>query len=175
MGDKHGSKWMDQLPFTLLGKRIMYQPDLDASSADLVLGEAIDFPGVFVGDPGPPLNKEQIHKLLHTLHQKAARPIKPMSRHRQEEYYMPESTQKATHVYVKLEKTSPLSPRYRGRYPIVSRPSKSTITVKEGTFISGLPKLATYNWETCKVAHMAEGQQFSFSHAPASTPSQLLA
>ena len=85
--------------------------------------------------------------------------MKPMSRHKQEEVYFPEQIQNATHVYVKLDKSTPLSPRYAGPYPIVSRPSRTTVTVKEGTYVSGIPKLSTYHWETVKIAHMREGQK----------------
>ena len=83
MGDTYQTKWMQRLPFTLLGKRISYQPDLDASSADLVLGTSVHVPGALVGDPGPPLTRSEIHKLLNTLHQRAAIPMKPMSRHKE--------------------------------------------------------------------------------------------
>ena len=70
---------------------------------------------------------------------------------------MPEETKNATHVYVRLDKGNPLAPRFAGPYPIVSRPSKSTITIKEGTFVSGLPKLRTHHWSLCQVAHMRPG------------------
>ena len=158
MGDQYGKNWMKRLPFTLLGKRISYQPDLDASSAELVLGQAVSIPGALVGDPGPSLDRSEIHKLLNTLHQKAAKPQKPMSRHQNPTTYMPAMLKDATHVYVKLDKTTPLSARYAGPFPVVSRPSKSTVTVKEGTYVSGLPKLNTYSWETCKIAHVRPGQ-----------------
>ena len=80
MGDQHQENWMTRLPFTLLGKRISYQPDLDASSAELVLGVTPTVPGALIGQ-APSLDKPAIHKLLNCLHQKAARPQKPMSRH----------------------------------------------------------------------------------------------
>ena len=113
MGDTYQTKWVQRLPFTLLGKRISYQPDLDASSADLVLGTAVHVPGALVGEPGPPLTRPEIHKLLNTLHQKAAIPMKPMSRHKEPDIYFPqENINKATHVYVKLDKSTPLSPLY---------------------------------------------------------------
>ena len=154
MGDTYQSRWMERLPFTLLGKRISYQPDLDTSSAELVLGTTVTVPGALVGDPGPPLNKSEIHKLLNVLHQKAARPSKPMSRHmKPEEIYMPEDIQKATHVYILLDKTNPLSKKYFGPCPIVSRPSKTTVTIKKGTYVSGLPVLTTVHWSLCKVAN----------------------
>ena len=154
MGDQHQEQWMQRLPFTLLGKRISYQPDLDASSAELVLGVTPTIPGALIGQ-APSLTKSEIHKLLNTLHQKAARPQKPMSRHNNDPHiYMPEETKNATHVYVRLDKGNPLAPRFARPFPIVSRPSKSTITIKEGTFVSGLPKLRTHHWSLCQVGHM---------------------
>ena len=99
MGDTHRSEWMQQLPFTLLGRRVALQPDLQASAADLTLGAAPVLPGVFVEE-----DKSQFdpHTFLKTLQIKDAQPPIPMSRNSApDRVYMPDSTQKATHVYVK--------------------------------------------------------------------------
>ena len=143
-----------------MGKRISHQPDLDTSSAKLVLGTTVTVSGALVGDPGPPLNKSEIHKLLNVLHQKAARPSKPMSRHTKfQETYMPEEINKATHVYLKLDKCNPLSAKYFSLCPMVSRPSKSTVTIKDGTYLSGILMLKTVHWSHRKIAHLRPDAQ----------------
>ena len=50
MGNTYRDSWMQQLPFTMLGRRVAFQPDLKCSSADLTLGSAPLIPGVAVPD-----------------------------------------------------------------------------------------------------------------------------
>ena len=38
MVDKHEHKWMDHLPWVLLGRRTALQPDVGASASELALG-----------------------------------------------------------------------------------------------------------------------------------------
>ena len=63
-------------------------------------------------------------------------------------------TDSATHVYVKVENPLGLSSKFEGPYKIISRPSRTQIQVRVGSFVNGLPRLLTYNWSSCKVAHM---------------------
>ena len=65
-------------------------------------------------------------------------------------------TNKVTHVYVKVDEPKGLSPRFEGPYRIMSRPSRSQIQVRVGSFADGSPRLVTYNWQSCKPAHMRE-------------------
>ena len=68
-------------------------------------------------------------------------------------------TKEAKFVYVKVDEPSSLAPRFEGPYPIVSRPSRSTIEVRIGSFANGNPRLQVYNWNTCRVAHLREGAE----------------
>ena len=65
MGNTHRDEWMRALPWVLLGKRVQYQPHLDASSAQLVLAKAPKIPGQLLGEPGPPLNTAQTRAVKH--------------------------------------------------------------------------------------------------------------
>ena len=65
-------------------------------------------------------------------------------------------TEKAKYVYVKVVDPAPLAPRFEGPYLIVNRPSRSTIEVRIGSYVDGSPRLQTYNWNTCKIAHLRE-------------------
>ena len=63
-------------------------------------------------------------------------------------------TEKATHVYVKVEDPQGLSGKFEGPYQIVSRPSRSQVEVRVGSYASGAPRLQTYSWSSCKIAHL---------------------
>ena len=67
------------------------------------------------------------------------------------------TTEKAEFVYVKAhEPKHGLCPRFDGPYKIISRPSRSTVQIKVGTFADGRDRLSTFHWSSCKVAHMRE-------------------
>ena len=68
-------------------------------------------------------------------------------------------TDKATHVYVKVEDPGALCPRFEGPYKITDRPTRSTLQVRLGSFVDGSPRLQVYNWESCKIAHLRPGAQ----------------
>ena len=117
MGDTYQNKWMQRLPWCLLGYRIRYQPALDASAAQMVLGTEISVPGSLICEPGDTLlSKTQVHKLLHELHKKSAIPCKPMSRHGEQQAYMPDETKYVTLVYIRDAKAKPLSQKFLGPF-----------------------------------------------------------
>ena len=152
MGDKHGNQWMRALPWVLLGKRVQVQPDLDVSSAELVYGKTLDLPGHFLSHPGAPLTNVQTKMLVEQLYKMSARPamqtssaVNPLDI---------SYTEKATHVYVKRENPLGLTPLFEGPYKIVSRPSRTTVEVRVGSYVNGQPRLQVYNWSLCKIAHL---------------------
>ena len=155
MGNHHGDKWRRALPWVPLGKRIAFQPDLDTSAALLAFGRSPLIPGQLLGHPGPPLTSLQIKALLEELYRLEARPAMQTSAKVQEIDIS--ETDDVTHVYVKVEEPSGLAPRFEGPYEIVSRPSRSQVQVRVGSFANGLPRLLTYHWSACKPAHMREG------------------
>ena len=159
MGNKERDKWMTALPWVLLGKRIQFQPHLDTSSAQLVLGMSPRIPGQLLGHPGPPLNTAQLKALLNQLYKLADRPGIPTSGKR--EILDIENTQNATHVYVKVDNPQSLCPKFEGPYEIYSRPSRSQVEVKIGLFRDGRPRLLTFNWNSCKLAHLRDGAEIA--------------
>ena len=89
MGDTHKANWMTQLPFTLLGRRVAFQPDLGSSSSFLTIGSSPIIPGLVFPDTPPVEN----HELLKTLQMNAARPPVQMSDHKtNKQIFMPEET-----------------------------------------------------------------------------------
>ena len=154
MGNVHQDKWISALPWVLLGKRVQVQPDLDISASQLVFGKAVSVPGQILGHPGAPLTNLQTRALLEELYKLSARPPVPTSAI--VEPLDLSHTESAKHVYIKKEDPSGLSARFEGPYPIVSRPSRSTIQVRIGSYIDGSPRLQVYNWNLCKVAHLRD-------------------
>ena len=129
MGDIHKNKWMEQLPLTLLGRRVALNPDMQASPAQLALGGDPIIPGVLV--PDSPESKTSSHQLLKTIQQNVDNPPVPMSRHKQpEENYVPTDFNQATHVYVKIDQPANLGQKYVGPHVIVDRPSNTTVQIR---------------------------------------------
>ena len=67
-------------------------------------------------------------------------------------------TENATHVYVKVANPKSLCPRFEGPYKIESRPSRSQVTVRVGSYANGAPRLLTFHWSFCKVANLRSSQ-----------------
>ena len=154
MGNVHRDQWIKALPWVILGRRVSYQPSLDASAAQMVLNMSPVLPGQLVGHPGPPLNTTQLRALLDRLYRMADRPpVQTSGKKFQNDIT---STESATHVYVKVDKPASLCPKFEGPYEIVARPSRSTVTVKVGVSKSGELRTLNYHWSSCKVAHMRE-------------------
>ena len=155
MGNNHGDKWMRALPWVLLGKRVAYQPDLDSSASMLVFGKSVDIPGQVLGHPGPPLNNLQTRALLEEMYKLEANPaIETSSKTTYNDISFTDNT---THVYIKKEDPRGLSPRFEGPYEILSRPSRSQVEVRLGSYVNGEVRKATYHWSSCKPAYNREG------------------
>ena len=155
MGNTERDRWMEALPWVLLGRRVAYQPNLDASSAQMVLGMAPKIPGQLLGHPGPPLNRVQTRHLLDKLYKMSDRPPIPTSG--KTEILDIDNTLAVTHVYVKKDNPQSLCPLFEGPYEIYSRPSRSQVELKVGLFKDGSPRLLTFHWSSCKPAMMSAG------------------
>ena len=157
MGNTNRDQWMKALPWVLLGRRVAFQPSLDASSAQMVLGMSPRIPGQILGHPGPPLNNIQLKGLLNQLYRFHDRPAMPMSGKR--ETFDIDNTLDVTHVYVKVDNPQSLCPKFEGPYEVYSRPSRSQVEVKIGEFKDTRPRLLTFHWSSCKPANLREGAQ----------------
>ena len=122
MGNHHGDQWRRALPWVLLGKRVAFQPDLDASAALLAFRRSPLIPGQLLGEPGPPLTNLQTKALLEELYRLEARPGYQTSS--QAKKIDTSNTDDVTHVYCKEEEPHGLSPRFEGPFQVISRPSR---------------------------------------------------
>ena len=145
MGNEHRDQWYKALPWVLLSQRVRFQPNLDASSAQMVLQMSPRIPGQLLGDPGPPLTNIQTRALLDQLYKMSDRPPVPTSGRRV--FKDISETDEATHIYVKVANPLALQPKWEGPYKILSRPSRSTAEVK-----------SVYHWTSCKVAYLRQDQ-----------------
>ena len=108
--------WYSNLPWVLLGRRTSFQPELNTSPAELVLGSHPRLPGDLL-DAGP----EAVADILESVRTKAARPPVQPSQHRTVPVNFPEKARSATHVYVKRGKKAPLGPAFDGPLEITER------------------------------------------------------
>ena len=150
MGEVHKDQWLRALPWTLLGRRVAFQPQLDASSAQMVYGKSIQIPGQILSQPSDPLTKTQTKSLLGELYRLADRPAIPMSGEHVEKDIS--FTNLVTHVYVSNPDDKSLSRKFEGPWEIISRPSRSRVEVQIGVYANGEPRLQTYSWSSCKIA-----------------------
>ena len=74
MADKYQGKWLDQLPFVLLGKRVTLQPDVGASPCELAMGMNVQIPGQILRDPGELQSEEELKTLLQQVRSNTANP-----------------------------------------------------------------------------------------------------
>ena len=109
-------------------------------------------PGQLLGHPGPPLNNLQVKSLLEELYKLDAR--KALQTSSKPKHFDITNTDDASHVYIKVDEPKGLSPRWEGPYPIVARPSRSQVQVRVGSYVNGAPRLSTYHWSSCQVAHL---------------------
>ena len=100
MGNVHKDKWMQQLPLTLLGRRVSLHEDMNASPAQLTLGGDPVIPGVLMPDHNPE-KQTNYHQLLQQIQASVDTPAVPTSSHAKEKTtYIPKEFESATHVYV---------------------------------------------------------------------------
>ena len=82
-------------------------------------------------------------------------------------------TDSATHVYIKTTNPQSLCPRFEGPYAITSRPSRSQVEVRVGSFANGSARKLVVHWSLCKVAHLRDGAEVA-SRAPLGRPKTTL-
>ena len=113
-------------------------------------------PGALVDDPSPSPGSAKLQELLHGLEAKLNKPATQTSHHGNNISPYTKNTDKATHVYLKLDNPQGLQGRYHGPYKINKRVGESTIEVRTGTFKNGEPRLELHSWHNAKPAVMSE-------------------
>ena len=152
MASEHQGNWLDALPWVMLGRHTVYQPELDASAAEMVMGQCPRIPGDIArsNDPTAP----DIKTLVDNLRKLASKEPIQTNFHGKQPVYWPSSVEKATHVWVEVGKKMPLGPTFEGPYPITKRLGTSCLEVQMGVLNDRSPRLQTVHWNNCQPAVM---------------------
>ena len=159
MGDRHGEKWMDALPWVLLGRRNCYSSRFKTSAADLVYGQTLQVPGSLLQTSTEGVAKEDPEAVLRQLQQKSARPPTPTTGLHDRSLYWPATAAAATHVYINKGKSKighPLDTIKQGPFPILRRVGKSVLDIITGKQANGDDIIERHHWENCQPAAVAD-------------------
>ena len=153
LGQKYQDKWIDLLPWALLGRRTAFNKNLGTSSNELVLGMHVQVPGACVQD----INLEDeplIEDILNKLQIKNNRVAVPTAVNPQTEVETPPES--VTHVYTRQHDVKGLQPKYCGPFLVLSRPSRSTLEIKVGLNKDGSFRKELRTWSDVKPAYLRE-------------------
>ena len=156
MGDKYQDQWIHYLPWALLGIRSAFNSDLGTSSAEMTLGMHPQLPGTVLADPEDiNLSPGHMETILTKLQIKNNRVAVPTSLNKPNPIVdpLPDSI---THVYVKKHDTKGLSVKYIGPFPVISKPTRSTIQIKVGTNKNGSERFEIRHVSDIKIAHLRD-------------------
>lgn len=124
------SKWTHHLPSILLGLRVAFKPDINASPAELVYGQTLRIPGeFFVDSESPKADSETVQNFRNAMQK--LRPT-DTAHHTIPKTFVSKDLALTTHVFVRNDSIRPsLSHPYDGPYEIIKREPKSyTISVR---------------------------------------------
>ena len=122
--------WVDRLPWVLLGLRSAPKEDLQASSAQLVLGQSLRVPGEFLTDV-PGLGPEVFQRLGDKAGAGVFSPV--AAHHCLPRSYVPKNLMSAKYVFIRHDAhRSPLQAPYDGPFRVLEAGHKSFL-VEMGT------------------------------------------
>ena len=153
MANKFQNKWLDQLPWVLLGKRVTLQTDLGASPCELAMGLNVRIPGQILREPGDLPDSETLKELLHQVRVNTNNPPIPTSNHRGPEPKLPPIPEGISHVYTKQHNVTGLQVPYEGPFKVDSWPTKSTVKIEVGIYKSGEKRYEIRHVNDLKIAH----------------------
>ena len=136
-----------------LGQARALQPDIGASPSELTFGKNVWIPGQHLHDPGAPPTELELQRILHNVRNSTNKSEMQPSRHNKPEPPLPGIPLDVTHVYTRQHKAQGLQVPYEGPFPIVERPSWSTVKIDVGAFKSGERRYEIQHRNDIKVAH----------------------
>lgn len=116
-------KWVDILPFVLLGLRSSYKEDLKATTAEMVYGTSLRLPNeYFVNSKTTNGETDFITNLKGIM--SSIKPTQP-SHHGKSSVFVDQHLSTCSHVFVRVDAVrTPLQPTYNGPYKVVERKEK---------------------------------------------------
>ena len=152
MGEEYKDKWYDFLPWILLMKRTAFQKELKTSPAMLTYGRNLSIPGDLLVDPGEPYTEPELEELVRYMQKHNNKLPSPTTHRSQVPVEEPPDT--VTHVYTRQHNRVGLEAPYAGPFPVVARPTRSTVQIKVGLTKAGKDRLEVRHWRDLKIAHM---------------------
>ena len=153
MGDTHQERWLDALPFVLLGKNVAFQPDLDASPSELCFGTNVRIPGQILHDPGSLPDSSTLQEILKAVRTNTLREAKQPSRHNPPEKPLEDLPEDVTEVYARQHKTTGLQTPFEGPFKIHKRLTKSVIQLEVGVYKDGSKRFELRHLNDLRLAH----------------------
>ena len=153
MGEVHQDKWMDVLPFVLLGRRVAFQPDMGASASEMTFGKNVTIPGEILCDPESEEGQEAHKKLLSLVKASTNRDICQPSAHSKVEPKLTGLPEGTTHVYTKQHQTTGLQSHFEGPFEIAEKVSKSVLKLNVGSYKDGRIRYEYRHLNDLKPAH----------------------
>ena len=153
MGEVHQDKWLDFLPFVLLGKRVTVQEDIGVSPCELAYGTTVKIPGQILRNPGDYESPSELHQLVEQVRNGTNVSAHQTSVHRTPEKEFLDIPDNVTHVFTRQHKTQGLQCPYEGPFKVHSRVSRSTLQLEVGKFKNGEPRFEIRHINDLKFAH----------------------
>ena len=124
MARLNGLKWIDELPWVLLGIRTVPKEDLDCSSAEMLCGAPLTVPGDFLTRGQETQEAAQfLPRLRETVRGLAPRPPVP---HGTRPSSVPATLANSSYVFVRRDgHRPPLTPPYEGPYKVLTHGDKT--------------------------------------------------
>ena len=153
MGDQYQNKWMDFLPFMMLGKNSTLQVNIGSSASELTFGTKVRLPGQILHDPGEIPDESQLRNLLEDVRNKTDIQAHQTSRHNPPEKPLKQIPDDVTHVFTRQHHTTGLDAPYKGPFLVESRPSRSTVRIEVGQYSGGRKRHEVRHFNDLKLAH----------------------
>ena len=153
MGEVHQDKWLDFLPFVLLGRRVAYQPDMGASASEMMFGKNVCIPGELLKEPDDIEGIQNFQNLLKKVRHSTDLGTKQPSRHNLPERPLPDIPLDVTHVYTRQHHQQGLQSNFEGPFRVVERTSRSVWKVEVGSYKDGTKRYEYRHLNDLKLAH----------------------
>ena len=153
MGQTHQDRWYDFLPFVLLGRRVAFQPDMQASASELTFRKNVTIPGQLLINQETLTEEVPSVELLKLVRSKTDTETHQPSRHCPPEKVMPQIPENITQVYTKQHQTTGLQPSFEGPFRVEERTSRSVWKIEVGSYKDGRKRYEYRHVNDLKFAH----------------------
>ena len=125
------ARWVDHLPVILLGLRVAFKPDINASPAEMVYGSTLVIPGEFLHPTSiPDSSTDYVSKFRAAMNKLTSTDT---AHHTTPRAFISKDLHLTTHVFVRNDAIRPsLTQPYDGPFPVVKRFDKYFTILMKG-------------------------------------------